>query len=932
MAAGEAVGSQSSVGRTAGETLPPVLPGRERELGVLSRLLDDLGNGVGGALIVRGAPGIGKSAVLATIAEQAGADGIQLLSAVGVQSEARLPFGGLHQLLRPILDVAKGLPARQRGALLAAFGVSDEHAADLYLVAFATLELISEAAQNASLLMVLDDAQWLDQPTCAALAFVARRLEAEPAAMLIAIRDGYENPVSEAGLKELGLGRLDEDAASVVLDAQAPGLRPAVRERLLAEAAGNPLALVELPRALSPRHLRDAAPLPSRLPLTARLEQAFATRQSELPRATRSLLVLASANDEAVVGEALKAAAILEGAETTVDRFIPVVAAGLVSIDGTKLRFRHPLVRSAIYQAASPAEREAAHRALSEVLIGQPDRRVWHRAAASLRADEEVAQELEDAAVRAERRGAPAVAIAALERAAELSEDTGNRGSRLMRAAELAFELGRQEPGLDLLRTAESLDLAADERTRLVLLREIREGVDWLTATKLGSFVELAEQMTSAGHVDLALKLLLAVARSCGWGGSGREIRAAIVAAAQRLPVADDEPALLALLAYADPVAYGAHVVDQIARISPHTRDPAACYLAGSAAAAVWAYGLSLDFLGVAVNGLRAQGRLGVLAKALVLQAWAAVHLAREPLAVSAAEEAFRLAMETGQPASTACAQLAQAAIAAERGDFEGAERLARKAEALLLPIGATPLLALGQFVRGRGAVAHQRYPEGLEHHRRTLDPTDPVYNPSVGACGLSDLVEAAAHSGEKDRARAYLEQLESVAATTSGSLLRATAGYARPFVANDEDAEALYRTALSHDLANWPCYRGRMLLWYGRWLRRQRRVAESRAPLRAAREGFDALAFPALAETARQELRAAGETSPRRTPEAWDQLTAQELQIAQLAAEGLSNREIGERLYISHRTVGYHLHRIFPKLGITSRGQLHAAGIGLVT
>src|SRR5271165_1048835 len=897
MAAGEAVGSQSSVGTTAGQTLPPGLPGRERELGVLSRLLDDLGNGVGGALIVRGAPGIGKSALLATIAERAGEDGIQLLSAVGVQSEARLPFGGLHQLLRPILGVAKGLAARQRGALLAAFGVSDEHAADLYLVAFATLELISDAAQNASLLLVLEDAQWLDQPTCAALAFVARRLEAEPAAMLIAIRDGYQNPLSEAGLKELGLGRLDEDAASVVLDAQAPGLRPAVRERLLAEAAGNPLALVELPKAVSPRHLRDAAPLPSRLPLTARLEQAFATRLSELPRATRSLLVVASANDEAVVGEALKAAAILEGAETTVDRFIPVVAAGLVWIDGTKLHFRHPLVRSAIYQAASPAEREAAHRALSEVLIAQPDRRVWHRAAASLRADEEVAQELEDAAIRAERRGAPAVAIAALERAAELSEDTGNRGSRLMRAAELAFELGRQEPGLDLLRTAESLDLAADERTRLALLREIREGVDWLTATKLGSFVELAEQMTSAGHVDLALKLLLAIARSCGWGSSGRETRAAIVAAAQRLPVADDEPALLALLAYADPVAYGAHVVDQIARISPLTSDPAACYLAGSAAAAVWAYDLSLDFLGAAVNGLRAQGRLGVLAKALVLQAWAAVHLAREPLAVSAAEEAFRLAMETGQPASTACAQLAQAAIAAERGDFDGAERLARQAEALLLPIGATPLLALGQFVRGRGAVAHQRYPDGLEHHRRTLDPTDPVYNPYVGACGLSDLVEAAAHTGEKDRARGYLEQLESVAATTSGSLLRATAGYARPFVASDEDAEALYRTALSQELSNWPCYRGRMLLWYGRWLRRQRRVAESRAPLRAAREGFDALAFPALAETARQELRAAGETSPRRTPEAWDLLTAQELQIAQLAAEGLSNREIGERL-----------------------------------
>jgi ATP/maltotriose-dependent transcriptional regulator MalT len=318
----------------------------------------------------------------------------------------------------------------------------------------------------------------------------------------------------------------------------------------------------------------------------------------------------------------------------------------------------------------------------------------------------------------------------------------------------------------------------------------------------------------------------------------------------------------------------------------------------------VWAYDLALGFLDAAVDGLRAQGRLGLLAQALVVQAWAAVHLAREPLAVSAAEEAFRLAGETGQPASAASAQLAQAAIAAERGDFERADALARQAEAVLLPMGATPMLALGQFVRGRAAVAHQRYPEGLAHHRRTLEPTDPAYHPFVGAWGLSDLVEAAAHTGSKDKARAYIEQLESLAAATSGSLLRATAGYARPFVANDED---------------------------GRWVRRQRRVAESRIPLRAAREVFDALGFPALAETARQELRAAGETSPRRIPEAWDELTAQELQIARMAAAGLSNREIGERLFLSHRTVGYHLHRIFPKLGITSRGQLHAAGIGLV-
>jgi DNA-binding CsgD family transcriptional regulator len=371
-------------------------------------------------------------------------------------------------------------------------------------------------------------------------------------------------------------------------------------------------------------------------------------------------------------------------------------------------------------------------------------------------------------------------------------------------------------------------------------------------------------------------------------------------------------------------------VIERIARLTPDPVDPAANYLIGSAANAAWAYDLALGFLAPAVRGLRAQGRLSLLVQALVAQAWAAVHQAREPLAVAAAEEAAHLARETGELRWAAAALLAQATIAAERGDFDQAEARAGEAEALLVTHGTTPMLALVQFVRGRGAVAHQHYDEGLEYHRRTLDPRDPAYHPFVGAWGLSDLVEAAAHSGKKETALAYLAQLEALAAATSGSLLVAEAGYARPMVADDAQAEPLYQAAIGHDLANWPCYRGRMLLWYGRWLRRQRRVADSRAPLRTAREGFDALAFPRLAETARQELRASGETSRQRAPEAWDQLTPQELQIARLAGAGLSNREIGEQLYISHRTVGYHLQKIFTKLGLTSRGQLHALDLGL--
>jgi len=265
------------------------------------------------------------------------------------------------------------------------------------------------------------------------------------------------------------------------------------------------------------------------------------------------------------------------------------------------------------------------------------------------------------------------------------------------------------------------------------------------------------------GHPDLALRLLVAVAMRYWWGKPDQETRAAVVAAAERLPIAQDEPGLLAVLAHTDPVGRGARVIDQISRMTPNAADPAAMYLIGSAANAVWAYDLSLAFLEIAVDGLREQGRLGLLAQALVAQAWAAVHQAREPLAVSAAEEAARLARETSEPQWVAAAQLAQATIAAERGDLDTAESRAREAEGLLISVGATPMLALVQFVRGRAAMAHQRYEEALEHHRRTLDPADPAYHPFVGAWGLADLVEAAAHSGRKETARAYLDQLESL-------------------------------------------------------------------------------------------------------------------------------------------------------------------------
>jgi ATP/maltotriose-dependent transcriptional regulator MalT len=449
----------------------------------------------------------------------------------------------------------------------------------------------------------------------------------------------------------------------------------------------------------------------------------------------------------------------------------------------------------------------------------------------------------------------------------------------------------------------------------------------WTGAQQARAFARLADEQTAAGDAAAALATLGLLTMRLWWGNPDDETRALVVAAAERVPVDPDDPRLLNVLAHTDPIGHGRIVLERLSRHEPDAQtDPVTTYILAGAADALFAYHVSLPYLALAVDGFRAQGRVGALAQALVSQAVAAVHLARAPLALAAAEEAARLAEETRQGRWVVAARMVIAIVAAERGDSERAAALTDEAEAVLMPMGANPLLSLVQFARGRGAVAHQHYDEGYAQLRRILDPADVAYQPLLGCWALSDLVESAAHTGRRDEALAYLARLESLAERTTSPFLLAQRAYARPLVAPDDGAEELFQTALQDGVVQWPCYRGRLLLAYGRWLRRQRRVAESRAPLRAARESFDALGFAGLAESARRELRASGETSRQRRPELRDQLTPQELQIAQMAADGLSNRDIGLKLYLSHRTVGSHLYRIFPKLGISSRAQLGAA------
>ena len=374
--------------------LPPDLGlvGRDRELAIVDDMLERISER-GSAAIIRGEPGIGKSALLIEASRRAASRGFRRLRMTGSQAEANLPFAGLHQLVRPVLGGLDALPDAHRQALFTAFGLVDAAAPDIFKIAMAALDLLAEIAAQAPLLLIVEDAHWLDRSTLDVLAFVTRRLQADPIVLLVATRDGYKSALDDCDSVELRLERLDDANAARVLDGHAPKLATALRSRLLAQAAGNPLALVELP--IAARHLESSLTVPTRLPLTARLEQAFAMRASELPDRSRTLLLVAAINDADAAGETLAAAAIVDRA-VTVDDFAPAVSAGLIEIDDTTLRFRHPLVASAVHQEAPVAQRLAAHAALAAVLGDQLDRQLWHRAASCLGPDEVIAAQLEE--------------------------------------------------------------------------------------------------------------------------------------------------------------------------------------------------------------------------------------------------------------------------------------------------------------------------------------------------------------------------------------------------------------------------------------------------------------------------------------------------------------------------------------------------------
>jgi DNA-binding CsgD family transcriptional regulator/tetratricopeptide (TPR) repeat protein len=900
------------------------LVGREVEAARVDAMLERLAEG-GAALLVSGEAGVGKSALLDYARARADGLGLRALSSLGVEAEAELAYAGLHQLLVPVLGLVELLPAPQRRALEVAFGVASGPEPDLFLVALAAYQLVCDAAEERPLVILADDAHWLDHSTAAVLTFIARRLESEPVGLFVSVRSGFATPLAAAGLAELALVRLSPSAAGALLDRIAPDLHPVPRARVLAEAAGNPLALVELGCAQGTAGGGDGQLSDAPLPLTARLERAFAARLGDLPDNTRVVLLAAALDGRASLEELFRSASTVVRRPLGISDLDPAVAVALVSLVDGQVRFRHPLVRSAVRQAAPPAQVLEMYGALAKV-VADPDRGTWHRAMAAVGYDEEVAAALDLFAVAARKRGAVLVAASVLERAAALTADPHRRGERLVRAADAAYELGAVDVVRRLLEHAEPLDVGELEAARLAWLQQMVSGDVWSERGAAKTFVAIARRARDAGDADIALGSLVPIAHRCWWTRCRPRTRKYVVDAAREMEFPDDDPRLLAVMALADPEATGRMVLLRVSQMGLHSvSDPLAAIHVGIAAEKAGDFEVGARFLGRALERLREQGRLGLLTQALVHYAWAATHAGAWSAAAAAGSEAARLARDTDQPQFGLTGELIAGLVAGLRGEPDLEERIAAP-ERALRSMRSGPLLAPVHLARGAAALGEGRYGEAFRHLWPVFDEPDPAFHRFMRWPAVLDLVESAARGGQLESVAGVMAELEAIGARSGPPLLLVLLACARPLLADDEDAEALFEVALGQDRSANLYPRARTLFSFGSWLRRQRRDVDSRAPLREAIELFDVVGATRWSNRARQELRATGETLGPRPPDARDRLTAQELQIAGLAARGLTNREIGERLFLSHRTIGSHLYRIFPKLGITSRTQLRDA------
>lgn len=905
----------------------PLLVGRDEELRSLVERLDGVHHG-GLVLGLVGEPGVGKSALLAGMAAHARASGFGVLGARGTESEAHLPYAALHQLLRPVLARVERLPERQRESLLACFAMTDSLTVNPFFSALAVLELLVDAASETPVLVHLDDLHRMDQPSVDALAFVARRIGNERIA-LVATASRRSRPfLDDEAVTWTEVRGLDEAAATALLDSRAPGLGRERRDRIVRHAEGNPLALLELAVAAGDEGLRAWSDPDDDLPMTTRLERTFVARADELDADARTILDVAALDDGDDIVEILAAAEILRPSAGNREAAQPALDLGLLTVHGGTYRVSHPLVGSALRRTMSPAARRDDHAALARVLSAHPDRAVAHRAAAAPGPDEQIAAELERAAADSRRRGAVSTALTRLQRAAELSPDPDRRAARLLGAAELGYELGRFTQVEQITAQVTTMDLQVREQSRLVWLEGAFHDGTTSEPAEIRHLVGLARGAATDDDVDLAMQLLFGAARRVWWRDPGESVRNEVVRAAQAVPLPADDPRLLAVLGLSESLTLAPMVVGRLDAWSPDAGGrPDLAALLGVAAFCVGDFGRADAFLSAAVGELRTQGRLSLLAEALALRSWAEISLGVFDASRSA-DEARRLADETGQAVWAATARIAVAMVEARGGGWDVRHPLLSEAEdtASRTPNASSSLLAAAQLARGVAALGAGRPEPAYGELHRVFVHTDPACQRVQQLWTISYLADAAVHTGRRAEAADLLHATEKLAGASPALGSTIALEYSRAVLADPASAEELFRTGLDGAGGAFPWHRARLQLAYGSWLRRQRRTVESRAPLRAARDTFDAGGAHPWARRADRELRATGERGWRSAPRPRERLSPQETQIAELAAQGLSNRDIGQRLFLSHRTVGSHLYRVFPKLGITGRAQLSAA------
>jgi DNA-binding CsgD family transcriptional regulator len=848
--------------------------------------------------------------------------GCRVIRCGGVESELELPFAALHQLCMPLLGDLDTLPAPQLDALRTAFGLRSGPRPDRFLVGLAVLTLLSNAAEPQPLICVVDDAQWLDRSSAQVLSFVARRLQAESVMALFAERDQGQ-PTDLDGLPELVLQRLSDADARELLASSTPGrFDERVRQRIIDEARGNPLALLELPRGVSSASLAGGFAVADSLPLVSRVEASFRRRVDQLPEETQRLLLLGAAEPTGDPMLLWQAAAVLG---LPIEAAAPAEAADLIAV-GTRVTFCHPLLRSAIYRAASADRRRNAHRALAEAIDAErdPDRRAWHRAHAALAPDEEVALELELSADRAQARGGIAAGAAFLQRAVALTVDPARRAERALAAAQASLEAGAFDAALGVLAAAEAGPLDEFQRVRLDLLRgRIASASSFGSAA--GALLKAARQLEPL-DVDLARETYLEAwgtalaAGELASAGTLREVSRAVRSA----PPPAHEPLASDLL------------LDGLARLVAEGLGPAA------------------PTLRKAVSAFRDDEKV-LQFGTMVATAAAALWDGESWDAVSTRR--LQLARDSGALALLVPALHGRGIVATWSGDFRGAASVVAEADAVTAATGiriasyggmllaayqgreaeASALLTttienanasgegLGvQFARWSTAILFNglgRYGEALVAARQASDAAPELF---LSHWALAELVEACVRSGNSNLAAQALERLIDAQSASGADWGLGIVARSRALLSEDEAAEALYleaitrlgRTLLRPELA-------RAHLVYGEWLRREHRRIDAREQLRTAYELFISFGADAFAERTRRELLATGEKVRKRSDETRGQLTAQEEQIARLAAGGQTNQDIGARLFLSPRTVEWHLHKVFTKLGVASRMQL---------